>query len=354
VTETVYALLSEPQELQYEVHIITTAQGRHLIERQLLDHGTVPGALTRLCRDYAVPREHAHLTEQSIHVARDAAGAELDDIDSTTANEAMADLMTRVLRELTDRDDTAIHVSLAGGRKSMGFLAGYALSLFGRPQDRLTHVLVSEPFDRIDGFFFPPRIPVQMTTRHGDRQACTSQARVTLADIPFVRLRERLPPELLHGERSFSEVVRLAQAALSEPRLEVDVANRIAWAHGRPLKLSNLQFLWLYWLASRVQNGLPPVRFDEAAAADLRAACQRLEGNGPNRLLDSIDSAIKDLGGGGRDYFERARTRLNKTLRSQLGEAVGRHYEMHSSGRRLHTVYGLRLKNTQVRIEETQ
>jgi len=34
-----------------------------------------------------------------------------------------------------------LHVSLAGGRKSMRFFAAYALSLWGRDIDRLTHVL---------------------------------------------------------------------------------------------------------------------------------------------------------------------------------------------------------------------
>ena len=32
-----------------------------------------------------------------------------------------------------------MHVSIAGGRKTRGFLAGYTLSLLGRPQDRLSH-----------------------------------------------------------------------------------------------------------------------------------------------------------------------------------------------------------------------
>jgi CRISPR-associated protein (TIGR02584 family) len=35
----------------------------------------------------------------------------------------------------------SLHVSIAGERKTMGFYVGYALSLFGRTQGRLSHVL---------------------------------------------------------------------------------------------------------------------------------------------------------------------------------------------------------------------
>jgi CRISPR-associated protein (TIGR02584 family) len=48
-----------------------------------------------------------------------------------------------------------LHVSIAGGRKSMGFFAGYAFSLFGRTQDRLSHVLVNDPFESFPDFYFP-------------------------------------------------------------------------------------------------------------------------------------------------------------------------------------------------------
>jgi CRISPR-associated protein (TIGR02584 family) len=59
------------------------------------------------------------------------------------------------VRELTADPDCAIHASIAGGRKTMGFYLGYALSLFGRPQDRLSHVLVSSPFESNQNFFYP-------------------------------------------------------------------------------------------------------------------------------------------------------------------------------------------------------
>ena len=60
-------------------------------------------------------------------------------------------------QKFTLDDDTQLMVSIAGGRKTMGYYAGYALTLFGRHQDQLSHVLVSEEFEGNRDFFFPTR-----------------------------------------------------------------------------------------------------------------------------------------------------------------------------------------------------
>ena len=53
----------------------------------------------------------------------------------------------------------SLHVSIAGGRKTMGFYVGYALSLFARDQDRLSHVLVPPSLESRQDFFYPPPPP---------------------------------------------------------------------------------------------------------------------------------------------------------------------------------------------------
>lgn len=55
-------------------------------------------------------------------------------------------------------DDTAIHLSLAGGRKTMSYYAGQAMNLVARPQDRLSHVILSDKrFEFSPDFSFRPR-----------------------------------------------------------------------------------------------------------------------------------------------------------------------------------------------------
>ena len=65
---------------------------------------------------------------------------------------AVADFITEQVRQITADPAASLHVSIAGGRKTMGFYAGYALSLFGRAQDQLSHVLVSPSFELLKEF----------------------------------------------------------------------------------------------------------------------------------------------------------------------------------------------------------
>jgi CRISPR-associated protein (TIGR02584 family) len=65
-------------------------------------------------------------------------GEPLVDIRTQANNQAMADGITEWIRSFTADPETAMHVSIAGARKTMGFYAGYALSLYSRSQDRLS------------------------------------------------------------------------------------------------------------------------------------------------------------------------------------------------------------------------
>lgn len=80
-------------------------------------------------------------------------GRELDDSRSLDDNQAIADFIIDEVRALTSDENTQLHASIAGGRKTMTFFLGYAMSLFGRTQDRLSHVLVSEPYENLPDFF---------------------------------------------------------------------------------------------------------------------------------------------------------------------------------------------------------
>ena len=80
---------------------------------------------------------------------------ELEDIRSPADNEDAANFLLQQVRGLVEDPDKTLIASLAGGRKTMGALLYACFSLLGRESDRLTHVLVSEPFDQTRGFFSP-------------------------------------------------------------------------------------------------------------------------------------------------------------------------------------------------------
>jgi len=145
------ATFGQSRFIPAEVHLITTLEGAKQARLTLLSED--PGWFHRLRQDYGLPE--IHFTLDSLHILRDAEGRPLRDIRQVTDNEAIADLITTQVRQLTADPECAVHASVAGGRKTMGFYLGYALSLFGRSQDRLSHVLVSSPFESNRDFFLP-------------------------------------------------------------------------------------------------------------------------------------------------------------------------------------------------------
>ncbi|TSE25407.1 CRISPR-associated ring nuclease Csm6 [Tepidimonas aquatica] len=137
VTETLYALAQEknPDAIPREVHLITTAEGAERARLMLLSES--PGWFERLRGDWALPP--IAFDEAHIDVLRDGNGQPLRDVRTAQDNRAAADQIADWVRRLTEDEHSTLHVSLAGGRKTLGFFAGYALSLWGRSQDRLSH-----------------------------------------------------------------------------------------------------------------------------------------------------------------------------------------------------------------------
>ncbi|WP_290652114.1 CRISPR-associated ring nuclease Csm6 [Aquisalimonas sp.] len=358
VTETVFALMRETEQrgapqVPERIEAITTSEGRRRLALTLFSACGGQGYFERLCADYGIDRDAVTFDESCIHVIRDKYGVPLPDITDESHNAAAADLINERVRALCCEPAASLHVSLAGGRKTMGYYAGYALSLYARPGDRLSHVLVNPPFESHPGFFYPPPHPNTLVISDGGDYVSTADARVVLSDIPFVRLREGLDDTLLEGDLSFSEAVARAQQMLEEAELVIDLSERRVWLQGHAVSLPNTSFTWLVWFARRAQQGRPRVAFDETAADELIEVIRWLEGAGPSRLADAAASARAELAEMGKaNYFDRSRTRLNAALgaRSGLHPAVAERYHVHAHGQRPRTQYGLRLRPEQIHL----
>ena len=268
VTETLYVLAVD-LEIPFvptEIHLITTADGAERASDSLLHPEN--GWFHRLRRDYRLPA--IAFDSEHIHVLRDAGGRPLRDIRTPDDNTRAADAITEVVRDFTRDDDSALHVSIAGGRKTMGFYLGYALSLFGRIQDRLSHVLVSPPYESHQDFFYPtPKSHFIRVPEPDGQRYDAKDARVTLAAIPFVRLREGLNSGLMEGTASFSRAVEEAQRSLPPLGLELDPARCKVTVAGESFRMRPAQFA-LYWmLADRARRGRPGVHWSEGIAEEL-------------------------------------------------------------------------------------
>jgi hypothetical protein len=151
----------------------------------------------------------------------------------------------------------------------MGFYIGYALSLFGRPQDRLSHVLVSPPFESLPSFFYPSPHTKVIYDRD-DQPLDAKEAHVHLGEIPFVRLRDGLPKRLLEGHAAFSEAVEEAQKALPPLALTLDPAKCKVVAAGNAFELEPLHFAFYWMMADRCRAARGGVhRKDKNVEAEL-------------------------------------------------------------------------------------
>lgn len=154
VTETLYALATQSESfIPTQIHLVTTQPGAERIRKLLL--GNSPGHFSRLSKELELPP--ISFSAENIHVLRNSEGEPLLDIRTPEDNACVADQIMQLMRNWTEDPQAALHVSLAGGRKTMTYYLGTALSLFGRAQDRLSHVLVDERFENHRDFFFPTR-----------------------------------------------------------------------------------------------------------------------------------------------------------------------------------------------------
>lgn len=266
VTETLYALMVERRIPISEVYVITTQSGAERARRDLLDPHT--GHFIAFCREYgfdpkAIRFDESHvLTIKKTTVPRRAGTTKssvedivLEDIRTVEDNRHLAEQLLGIIRELTDDPQTIVHGSIAGGRKTMSAYMLLAFTLYGREQDRLYHVLVPEPFEHNPQFFFPPRRPRVIGIGVG-QVASTEEARIDLAEIPFVRLRSWVLKDR-RLRRTIEEQIRHVQRELNRQAAEqwetliIDYAARHARLGDRVLPLSGVKLALFAYFAER-------------------------------------------------------------------------------------------------------
>ena len=216
ITETLYALVTQKNFIPDAIHVITTNKGKEKIQRQLLGS---EGHFHALMKDY-LPGKTVQFDASTIHLIG-AAQAPLEDITTDQDNRAAADTIYGVLRSIKAIPNTQMHVSIAGGRKSMSFYMGHAFSLVADADDELSHVLVTAAFENSKlGFYYPP---VQAWERELDGILYkSSDAEVTLAEVVALKLGNLFDADIpQRAKDSFEFAVQLMQATITAPYVDV-------------------------------------------------------------------------------------------------------------------------------------
>lgn len=242
VTETLWALFNQrPSDDPERIVIFTTTAGRKQIRGKYDDESIVrhdrrkrplsalsPArlpweqddmilALCRLCREW-----QRRVPVIEIHVPRGEGNREIDDIRTEADDRSFGNAVFREIRRLTDRDKPAVHASIAGGRKTMGTRLASVLSMFGRPQDELSHVLVTNPDYEGVGYWCPSKLPGVVSVRTHDRLPkkvqVADQSVVQLVRQRFWPLRNLIDEEVLRGEDDVDiDDLALAVEAMLKP-----------------------------------------------------------------------------------------------------------------------------------------
>ncbi|MGH8023378.1 MAG: CRISPR-associated ring nuclease Csm6 [Limisphaerales bacterium] len=319
LTETVWSLAhpSDPRDqpiIPHRVIVLTTTAGRREIESILFSScdrfaGACPwdalrAALAARGHDLT-GRLRFGVTSDDLRVFTAADGGsgrstELEDIRTPAENEAAANFILDQVRGLVEDPDKTVIASLAGGRKTMGALLYACFTLIGRDHDRLTHVLVNEPYDRVRDFFFPSQPGGPLAAN-----LFSENARVELADVPFVPLRRLFHRELGRPAGGFMRLVQACRAGVRDRlgqtiQLTVESSRAEIVVNGSRLPLSPREHLLMLFLATRQKEGGKGFAMQKEALVSL------------NEFRDSLRGQARP--GDGSDW------RLNDSLKRPLGD----------------------------------
>jgi CRISPR-associated protein (TIGR02584 family) len=259
ITETLYVLTQERHQMIDEIRVITTLKGRNKILESLLSPET--GKFWQFCQDFSINPNTIKFNENNIYLLNTPDGRVLSDILSEEDNFLVADQVCQIVSQLTSDPNTTLYASVAGGRKSMGILLTAAMQLFARPQDRLSHVLVTEDFELHPDFYYIPPKPqiLEVKDRYGKtvKEISTTNAKIYLADIPFVRLRAFASSRIDKASNSYNQLVKMAQEDLdlmeSANELRLCVKQDTIEIGSRRVKLTPREF-FVYLLFAQLRQ----------------------------------------------------------------------------------------------------
>jgi CRISPR-associated protein (TIGR02584 family) len=287
LTETIWALAHEPEPIiPRRVIAVTTLEGRKRVERLFTPLPRFGGrAPWDALRDALAAkgidvegRLRFGGTPDDLRVitAWDAASGrtrELADLRSAADNESAAEYLLDQVRQVVENPDTQLIASVAGGRKTMGALLYACLTLAGRETDRLTHVLVNEPYESLSEFYFPGQPGGRLP--HGEVAVAPEDARLELADVPFVPLRNLFRRELGRPAGGFSRLMESCREEVraragKSLRLTVETRHCRLDVNGCEVASSPREHVLLLFLARRAAQGM-------TAFPDYKAALDHLD-----------------------------------------------------------------------------
>jgi len=340
VTETLAACSLHHHPPIKRLILITTGSGAAILEKRLFDQGGWSDFITHYPR-YAT----IHFSTDDIIRCVE------EDIRSEDENRAMAEVILSQVRQYTAEDAPPLIASMAGGRKTMGYYMGFAMSLFGRECDRLTHVLVPEVWEKDRTFMFPPPEEAHQ---------------INLVDIPFIRLRSHLKPAVSNAD--IDTLIRSTQSTIdlsTMPRLTLYILPKSLEYLGQTIEFPEREFTFIQFFAQqKLHHCQHPQQPTCGACHDCFLSVDDMD-----KKKDELLNIRMQFGGLNSPTFSRFEQawqgkraaasnlpepirRINAAIEQTLGidqraEAI----KIKNIGKRNHQAYGIMADKSQIRIK---
>ncbi len=357
VTEIMFALHQNKRNLD-AVHVITTMEGRERIYSELLCGEK--GYYYRYLREYGIDPSSIDFGHQNIHVINNGHGLEIQDIVREEDNEFLLRKCLDLAFYLTSDPETTVFFSVAGGRKTMSSCLSLAAQMYGRPRDRMYHVLVSPEFESNRQFYYPPKKPMTIKLMDSQGQPFyknTKYAEINLVHIPFISIREKLAPELLK-EPQDPGTLMLSLIKDDERRLTVNLLSRKLVYKPLELDLMPARMALYAFFAMQKKNC---TRDSDTCGnctecfLDIRGIYEKREEIldlyrkvcGTRQVEEMSNTGVTGLNA---ENFNMYKGKIKAELLRRFGPYALRDLEIASEGTRPNTRYGIRMDKSKIEI----
>lgn len=182
-----------------------------------------------------------------------------DDLRNGDDNLSAADSMLGVIRKYTSDPDTIVLTSIAGGRKTMTALLFSCMTLLGRKDDKVYHVLIPPEYEgRLNPTFYFPEKGLSHEVVGQKKKVPSVKVGIELFEVPYVRVRGWFQEKFKTPPPSYralvDQVQSIAPPAVTIPRVEIDAWNALVRINGVEVRPGANEFAALLVLAGGVGN----------------------------------------------------------------------------------------------------
>ncbi len=343
ITETICQMF---HSLPDEVVVITTAIGHRHLTEELFSSGVWNRFLSTISPE--IPSIAFRDNPYHIRLLPAEQGDATDVADESTSL-LIADYILGTLRQFTENPDVKITFSIAGGRKTMSAIGALAMSLLGRKQDELCHVLVNPPFDspQLSPRFYFPEPGVTHTFSDGSRHKSTS-ARIVLCRIPYVRQRYLFADRLNRLPGDYFDMVQLANSVIESgsKKMPLDLLPQSCLCRigEHEIMLSAFEFTIFWLLARRRVAGEAPFICPEEMIVQYHTFVKSI----PNKMMPSLLAYRQALLNKREDDLRKPVSSIGSKLKRVLGTDNAKQYLLSQRRSR----YGLQLEPEMIKCPE--